>query len=60
MKIVFLDNPCLSNPCVNGGTCQANGNNAICLCPSGYSGSNCQNCIHDFFNIFRNMKHQMN
>ncbi len=35
-------NPCASQPCRNGGTCQALNNNAYqCICPSGYSGSDC-------------------
>ena len=40
-------NPCSSNPCLNGGTCQVvqTGTGAcsyVCLCCGGYSGTNCQ------------------
>ncbi|XP_038047824.1 kielin/chordin-like protein isoform X2 [Patiria miniata] len=38
-------NPCLSNPCMNSGTCQSlpgNGNYS-CLCPPGCGGDHCQN-----------------
>ena len=37
-------NACSNNPCLNGATCQTNGNSYYCNCPSGYSGSNCQTC----------------
>jgi len=34
--------PCSSQPCQNGGTCQAlNSNNFQCICPPGYSGFDC-------------------
>jgi len=34
--------PCASQPCRNGGTCQAlNSNSYRCICPSGYSGYDC-------------------
>ena len=36
------NDPCASQPCRNGGTCQSlNGNTFQCICPSGYSGSDC-------------------
>ncbi|XP_048241519.1 neurogenic locus notch homolog protein 1-like isoform X3 [Haliotis rufescens] len=36
------DDPCLSNPCLNGATCtKAAGTNHICSCASGYYGDNC-------------------
>ncbi len=35
-------NPCASQPCRNGGTCQSvNGNSYQCICPGGYSGFDC-------------------
>jgi hypothetical protein len=35
--------PCMPNPCLNGGTCAgAGGSNYTCTCASGYSGANCQ------------------
>jgi hypothetical protein len=36
-------NPCLPNPCQNGGTCQPNNlGSFICLCPIGYQGICCE------------------
>ncbi len=39
-------NACTINPCLNGATCQVNGNGNtyVCVCASAYSGSNCQTC----------------
>ena len=34
---------CSSNPCQNGGKCDVNGNNFVCSCRSGYSGTLCGN-----------------
>ena len=36
--------PCAQNSCENNSTCVANGANYICSCPSGYIGSNCEEC----------------
>ena len=35
-------NPCQSSPCLNGGSCQVNGNNFFCQCPVGFSGTRCE------------------
>ena len=36
-------NPCLPNPCLNGGTCQPNGAGSFtCACPMGFSGYCCE------------------
>ena len=37
-----LRDQCLSNPCDNGGTCQANDTFYDCICPTGWLGSNCE------------------
>jgi hypothetical protein len=29
---------------MNGGSCQVQGNNYICVCPQYYSGTNCEIC----------------
>ena len=35
-------NPCVSSPCINGGTCVTVASNQyICTCPINYSGLNC-------------------
>ena len=44
MLNTFLDNPCFNNPCLNGATCQTSGSSYVCICPVGYSGTNCQTC----------------
>ena len=35
-------NECISNPCINGGTCNDAVNGYICACKIGYTGSRCQ------------------
>lgn len=35
-------NYCGSNPCNNGGSCQNNADDYECMCPQGYTGSNCE------------------
>jgi hypothetical protein len=36
-------NPCYTNPCVNGGTCQVAGQNLFrCVCPVGFNGIQCE------------------
>ena len=34
-------NPCMPNPCDNGGVCIINGNTWACNCPTGYNGKTC-------------------
>ena len=34
---------CLSNPCKNNATCSDDGESYTCLCPEGYSGTDCEN-----------------
>ena len=43
--ILFISDeiPCSSdNPCINGGTCIGTLLNYQCLCPNGYTGTNCE------------------
>ena len=42
--ILSLVNACNNNPCLNGATCQSNGNSYTCTCAQFYSGTNCQTC----------------
>ena len=42
-------NPCTEDPCGNKAVCvAAQGGNAICICPFGYSGDPYVNCVKDF------------
>ena len=37
-----IPNPCWSNPCLNGGTCEIKGADAyLCLCPDDKHGKHC-------------------
>jgi len=50
-------NPCASQPCRNGGTCQPlNTNSYQCICPSGYSGYDCS--IRKFLMLRKNEKQE--
>jgi len=50
-----LVNACFNNPCLNGATCQSNGNSYACTCPQFYSGTNCQICKKFFiYNYIKN------
>ena len=40
--VVANTNECLSNPCLNGGTCNDGDNQYTCTCTPEYSGSNCE------------------
>ncbi len=49
--------PCASQPCRNGGTCQPiNINTFQCICPSGYSGFDCSMRKFSFKNVDRKQK----
>jgi ficolin len=37
-----IPDPCASNPCLNGGTCQTQGNEFECQCADGFAGEHCQ------------------
>ncbi|XP_016146556.1 neurocan core protein-like [Sinocyclocheilus grahami] len=41
------DDPCLTNPCLHGGSCLTEGEGYSCLCPQGYSGESCEIDIDD-------------
>ncbi|XP_053708828.1 sushi, nidogen and EGF-like domain-containing protein 1 isoform X2 [Synchiropus splendidus] len=38
---------CLSQPCVNGGTCRDQGASYVCDCAGGYSGNRCQTDVNE-------------
>ena len=38
----FLESPCDSKPCRNGGRCKNKGKNFECICPSNFDGKRCQ------------------
>ncbi len=39
---VCLGDACASQPCMNGGTCMKDNGGFRCVCPPGYSGSQCE------------------
>ncbi|KAM7134776.1 neurocan core protein [Macrochelys suwanniensis] len=39
--------PCQTNPCLHGGTCQSNGTVYSCSCDQGFTGENCEIDIDD-------------
>lgn len=54
LTIPVLD-PCRSSPCLNGGTCSANGTAFTCNCPTNFLGTVCQQrsflclCLSPFY-----------
>jgi hypothetical protein len=56
-------NPCLPNPCRNGGVCQAtNAGSFTCLCPPGFEGISCEIrefYIKIFFILYNLINHQV-
>ncbi|XP_031553321.1 neurogenic locus notch homolog protein 1-like isoform X4 [Actinia tenebrosa] len=42
-----VPNPCLANPCKNGGNCVQNGNGYTCKCVQGYTGKNCDQDVNE-------------
>ena len=42
MRQLLIPDPCLSDPCRNGGTCTVASVNYTCSCPSGFTGMLCE------------------
>jgi len=40
--IISAKNPCLPNPCRNGGKCNRKGSSYSCSCAKGYTGKRCE------------------
>lgn len=41
-------NPCVTSPCLHGGTCsEVNNSSFICNCPAGWTGNRCQININE-------------
>jgi hypothetical protein len=40
--LIAAKNPCLANPCKNGGSCKRVGSGFICRCVGGYTGATCE------------------
>ena len=40
--VLTLAGVCLSDPCLNGGTCSVDGDDYECSCVNGFSGGRCQ------------------
>ncbi|GFY47572.1 protein serrate [Trichonephila inaurata madagascariensis] len=38
----IVDNPCMINPCLNGGTCSELNSTSSCTCAPGWSGTHCE------------------
>ena len=49
INMIIAPNPCEPNPCQNGATCVAQGNDYTCKCKSGCSGRHCETRIFFFF-----------
>ena len=41
-------NPCVPNPCRNGGTCSVVSGNANCICQSPFDGPTCNTCAYAY------------
>lgn len=39
--------PCADDPCINGGVCSAEGNEAVCTCSAAYEGDHCELSVDD-------------
>ena len=37
----IVEDPCIPNPCLNGGTCSKEGDSYLCQCAEGWNGKNC-------------------
>ncbi|KAE8625750.1 hypothetical protein XENTR_v10006382 [Xenopus tropicalis] len=46
-KVYTDGDQCLSNPCMNGGTCFDQHQSYICTCPMGYEGRHCETNLRD-------------
>ena len=44
---------CKPQPCLNGGTCQNFGTFYKCICPKGYTGTNCEKSSLIWFIILK-------
>ena len=40
--LMFVGDPCLSQPCMNQGSCVRENGSFRCVCPPNYSGSRCE------------------
>jgi len=40
--LIAAQNPCLPNPCKNGGSCKRAGSGFKCRCVGGYIGATCE------------------
>ena len=55
VHIIYIDDPCQSNPCLNGGTCTMDGKDFACSCIDGYTGRKCASKMCKtmfFFNVY--------
>ena len=43
-----VTDPCLPNPCLNGGTCVVNNDIFTCTCHIDWAGKTCEICIEGF------------
>lgn len=56
-RLYAVPDPCGSSPCLNNGTCSANGANFTCYCVDGYDGIRCESTMLLNFKTLSKWRH---